>query len=289
MRVILRPKLAAVAVVAAMSALVLQPREARLWATEEAPTEALRNLISAALSAAKDHDQAKLEEIARNLRIPNYEVWFKTTFGEQEGANLASAYARSADRDEKDFPRLVQGMAEHQGEILVEDAKEPKASVSNYCGQELLKSTKNDTSFYRASLEWVLPSGERKWFVAGYFTLVEGAYRRLNCISLGIFGPIRVGGNVQHARIIKNVPPIYPEDARQAGISGTVRLHAIIAKDGKVKDLELVSGHPLLAQAALDAVRQWTYQQTLLNGVPVEVDTTIDVIFSLNGRPPKQN
>jgi protein TonB len=59
-------------------------------------------------------------------------------------------------------------------------------------------------------------------------------------------------------------------------------LHAIIGKDGSVQQLNLESGHPLLVQAALDAVRQWRYQPTLLNGEPVEVDTTIDVIFSLN-------
>jgi protein TonB len=59
-------------------------------------------------------------------------------------------------------------------------------------------------------------------------------------------------------------------------------LHAIISKSGSVQQLEVISGHPLLVQAALDAVRQWKYRPTTLNGEPVEVDTTIDVIFSLN-------
>jgi periplasmic protein TonB len=95
-------------------------------------------------------------------------------------------------------------------------------------------------------------------------------------------GPLRVGGNVQSARIINRVQPVYPPLARQTRISGTVRLHAIIGKDGTVQQLEVMSGHPLLQQAALDAVRQWRYQPTLLNGDPVDVDTTIDVIFSLN-------
>jgi len=95
-------------------------------------------------------------------------------------------------------------------------------------------------------------------------------------------GPLRVGGNVQAARIVNRVQPIYPPLARQTRISGTVRLHAIISKDGTIQQLEVLSGHPLLQQAALDAVRQWRYQPTLLNGEPVEVDTTIDVIFSLN-------
>jgi len=95
-------------------------------------------------------------------------------------------------------------------------------------------------------------------------------------------GPVRVGGNVQAARIINRIQPVYPPLARQTRISGTVRLHAIIGKDGTIQQLEVLSGHPLLQQAALDAVRQWRYQPTLLNGDAVEVDTTIDVIFSLN-------
>jgi len=82
--------------------------------------------------------------------------------------------------------------------------------------------------------------------------------------------------------IINRVQPMYPPLARQTRISGTVRLHAIIGKDGSVQQLEVISGHPLLVQSALDAVRQWRYRPTLLNGEPVEVDTTIDVIFSLN-------
>ena len=94
---------------------------------------------------------------------------------------------------------------------------------------------------------------------------------------------IRQGGNVQQAKLINQIKPNYPPLARQTRISGTVRLHAIIGKDGTVQSLTLESGHPLLVQAALDAVRQWRYQPTLLNGVPVEVDTTIDVVFSLGG------
>ncbi len=93
---------------------------------------------------------------------------------------------------------------------------------------------------------------------------------------------IRQGGNVTAAKLVNKVQPQYPPLARQTRISGTVRLHAIIGKNGQVEQLEVMSGHPLLVQAALDAVRQWKYQPTQLNGEPVEVDTTIDVIFSLN-------
>src|ERR1700756_767892 len=93
---------------------------------------------------------------------------------------------------------------------------------------------------------------------------------------------IRQGGAVQAAKLVNKVQPVYPPLARQTRISGTVRLHALISKSGQVESLEVISGHPLLVRAAMDAVQQWRYQPTLLNGEPVEVDTTIDVIFSLN-------
>src|SRR3989304_1265006 len=94
---------------------------------------------------------------------------------------------------------------------------------------------------------------------------------------------IRVGGQVQAARVISQPRPSYPPLAKQARIQGVVRLQAIIAKDGTVQELQILSGHPLLVQSAQDAVRQWRYQPTLLNGEPVEVVTTIDVIFTLGG------
>ncbi|MFZ0644674.1 MAG: TonB family protein [Candidatus Acidiferrales bacterium] len=94
---------------------------------------------------------------------------------------------------------------------------------------------------------------------------------------------IRVGGNVAAAKLIRQVTPIYPTIAKTAHISGTVTLHAIISKDGSIEQLEYVSGPPLLMRNAMDAVRQWRYNPTLLNGEPVEVDTTISVVFTLGG------
>jgi len=87
---------------------------------------------------------------------------------------------------------------------------------------------------------------------------------------------------VQAAKLVNKITPMYPSLARQTRLSGTVRLHAIIAKDGTIQSLDVVSGPPLLQASALEAVKQWRYQPTLLNGEPVEVETTIDVIFSLN-------
>jgi periplasmic protein TonB len=92
---------------------------------------------------------------------------------------------------------------------------------------------------------------------------------------------IRRGGDVEAARLIYGPKPDYPQLARMARIQGTVQLEALIAADGTIKGLKVISGHPLLVKAALEAVEGWRYQPTLLNGIPVEVETEIDVSFSL--------
>jgi protein TonB len=83
--------------------------------------------------------------------------------------------------------------------------------------------------------------------------------------------------------LIHQVKPSYPPLARQARIQGTVVLQAVIGKDGSIQGLKVVSGHPMLAPAALEAVKQWKYKPYYLNGEPVEVDTTINVNFTLAG------
>jgi TonB family protein len=84
-------------------------------------------------------------------------------------------------------------------------------------------------------------------------------------------------------RLIEGLQPKYPEEALKKRIAGTVALHVILEKDGTVRLVEVVSGHPLFAQAAVDAVRQWKYQPTTLNGEPVEMDTIAYVTFALGG------
>ncbi len=92
---------------------------------------------------------------------------------------------------------------------------------------------------------------------------------------------IKLGGQVAAAKLINKVQPQYPQVAQAAHVTGTVVLHAIISKSGDIEQLQLVSGPPLLAKAAMDAVTQWRYRPTVLNGQPVEVDTTINVVFAL--------
>jgi protein TonB len=94
--------------------------------------------------------------------------------------------------------------------------------------------------------------------------------------------PLQVGGDVQAAKIIRKVVPIYPTLAKAARVSGTVHLLGVVAKDGTIQKLQVLSGPPLLVQAAVDAVKQWVYRPTLLDRQPVEVVAPIDVIFTLS-------
>jgi TonB family protein len=99
---------------------------------------------------------------------------------------------------------------------------------------------------------------------------------------------IRVSTGVMEPRLINKAIPVYPAKALQKRVQGTVRLRAIVSTEGAVSQIEVISGPPLLIPAAVDAVRQWRYKPTLLNEVPVEVETYIDVQFSLGKNPHRQ-
>ena len=93
--------------------------------------------------------------------------------------------------------------------------------------------------------------------------------------------PVRVGGNVKPPEKVRDVPPVYPPVAQSARVQGIVILEAIIGLDGRVSEVKVLRSVPLLDEAAINAVRQWEYTPTLLNGVPVPVIMTVTVNFTL--------
>jgi len=94
---------------------------------------------------------------------------------------------------------------------------------------------------------------------------------------------VRVSQGVTQGLLMRKIQPAYPPLARQARIQGSVLLQAEISKDGSIQNLRLISGHPMLAPAAIEAVKQWKYKPYILNGEPVEVETQITVNFTLAG------
>jgi len=99
---------------------------------------------------------------------------------------------------------------------------------------------------------------------------------------------LRVGGNIAAKMIEHQVNPKYPDEAKKNHVEGTVLLRCVIATDGTMLQVEYISGPPSLMHSAMDAVRQWKYKRTLLAGKPVEVETTVSVVYSLGASPAKK-
>jgi len=91
--------------------------------------------------------------------------------------------------------------------------------------------------------------------------------------------PLRIGGKIMESKLIHKVNPVYPEQAQKIRLSGNVMLEVTVNEDGFVSDVRVISGHPLLREAAIEAVKQWQYRPTLLNGKAVPIIATITVVF----------
>jgi protein TonB len=118
---------------------------------------------------------------------------------------------------------------------------------------------------------------------AGIPGAIGGSYIPVMPSPLPLQHPPRVS-RMMEGSLIYRVDPVYPSLAKVAGVHGQVEIAAVISRQGEISNLQVVSGHPLLVRAALDAVRQWRYRPYILNGEAVEVDTTITVNFILSGR-----
>ena len=128
-----------------------------------------------------------------------------------------------------------------------------------------------------------VPGGVPGGSMGGVLGSIASAGAVTNLPKIATPQRVRVSSGVQSGLLVRKVQPTYPPLARQARIQGTVVLQAQISKTGDIENLQLVSGHPMLAPAAIEAVKQWKYKPYLLNGEPVEVETTVQVNFSLAG------
>jgi TonB family protein len=163
---------------------------------------------------------------------------------------------------------LLSQIPVHEGDTLSFDSLQNVARVAKGFDEHLSISTPSAGS-NEVMLEIMAPGGVRT--SAGTIPAASADTKRLT-----------IGGNVQQTKLVSQPRPTYPPEAKVAHIQGVVKLRALIGKDGTIQNLEVISGEPVLVQSALDAVRQWVYQPTLLNGEPVEVITQIDVNYTLS-------
>jgi TonB family protein len=234
-------------------------------------TEGLRQLLHEMLLAAKDEDRAKLQSLVMDAEIPNYENWFTTTFGEEKGESWAGPYGKLLEKNEKEFQDFVVLLARQDGDISVQklDSAKRYDTLAAPIDEYLANWKKSGT-----------PSSQGVEHI-GYFFFIEGKFRWDSTSQFPHFQKTNTASFVP-AKLIKRVAPEYPTEAREKGIQGTVTLNVILRRDGSVTVQNVAAGDPILSPAAIEAVRQWRYGPTMLNGQPIEVQTKIDVIFTLS-------
>jgi len=225
------------------------------------------------------------EQLISELRIPDPDAWFASAFGDDDGGKLAATYKNSWEGFEDRFTNMMTDFAQQgRTNISVKEISLPAKPVAEGQNQPAATDAKPVTIFYSAAAAQGSESG---WPFPGVYTYVQGAFRLVNWQTLYVLPYVkptrmRIGGNVALAKLVQKVNPVYPAEARKNKVSGSVVLHVVEGMDGHILQVEVVSGPPELIDAAIEAVRQWRYSPTLLNGDPVEVDTKVEIVFSLH-------
>jgi TonB family protein len=233
-------------------------------------TEGLRKLLNDVLLSAKGGDQKKLRAQIVDMEIPDYENWFIHMFGPDKGASWAGPYGKDLAEQEKNFQQLWIELANQKGEIVVVQVD----TVKKY---DTLTGPLDE---YIATWKKSEATNGRSTEPIGPFYFVDGKFRWDSTVRYPRdFSPIK--GSVVAAKLIEKVQPVYPPEAREKRIEGTVVLNVVITKDGSVTVLSAKEGDPLLVPAAIDAVQHWRYTPFLLNGAAVDMRTQIHVVFAL--------
>jgi TonB family protein len=246
--------------------------------------DGLHDLIQRLAAAIQKGDSEEVTTLTHSLIIPNFEEWLPQVFGAEIGAHMAQLYKESVPDFDAKFKESVEQMVKNgQTDISVTHFEGPELSEKDFYAVKLAKAMQNPVPIHAVKMN---KPGETAWSIPGFFVFVQGNFRYIGWHAMGgvpnlLPKRIRVGGNVQKAKMVHMVMPKYPYEAQAQKVQGTVVLHTVIDYDGSILDLQWVSGPPELKDAAVDAVKQWRYEPTLLNGEPVQVDTTISVVFTL--------
>jgi TonB family protein len=242
--------------------------------------ETLRRQFGEILQARQAGDGARLDALLKSFALPDPETWTARLFAPQQAPALAQEYAR----EYSGFQSAVKQVLDHWESAG--DAEIRVAPWERRAGAEAAPSADFPVPAVGVAVESYMfmigipGRGAVAWVDS--FAYLHGAWRFIGKGSSGFWSAPHFtvpSANFQMAHAIYKVPPNYPPDAQQQAIEGPVRLRATITADGTVRELTVMEGHPLLAPAAVEAVRQWRYAPAQLRGKPVEVPTTVEVDF----------
>ena len=262
-------------------------------------TSGLEKLARELFKSIQHEDSDRANALTQSLILQNPHSWYARVFGDLTAANEGADYIKSRAALPKQLQAaFAQNLKDHYSDVYAvrfENSCDDNAADTTF---GMLQSRLEPVPLYE--LRMAYGTQFRRIFP---FVYQDGAFRyvylpktppappplRFLAPADGASTPpapsisrVRQGGTVQAAKLLKKVQPEYPPKAMEERLQGTVRLHAIIGTDGSITHLRVLTGKCSLADSALKAVQQWRYSPTLFNGNPVEVDTTIDVIYSLN-------
>lgn len=256
--------------VVSVSVLTLHSQSPSAISSYPNTSEGLQRLLEQLLLVAKTGDRDQLHSVVQELEIPNYENWFTKTFGQEKGESWAGPYGRQLATNEDQFESLLLKLARMPGDFGVEKMDTAKRFGS--LGGPLdgyVATWKNEAA----------PKGKEIVTLADFF-FIEGKFRWDSTTGYFPFQEKSKHSFVP-GRLIKKVEPEYPVAARQNNIQGSVKIKVIIRKDGTVAVQDAFEGDSSLRPAAIEAVKQWRYEPTLFDGKPIDIETTLEVNFTL--------
>jgi len=246
--------------------------------------EGLQKLIEDGFGLLKSERTDDVSAYFSRFALPESQAWFARVFGAAQGAGLDAKYQQM-------FPELTSSIRRNFEFALSEGSTtvtvtvfqrplDPRVAGVERAVVDAMAEPVRLYTAYGSSPQRKSPMSLGQFFyVRDGFRYVDGGV--LQALATAPPPATHVAGNAQQARLTHKIDPIYPEEAKAAHIAGTVFLRATIATDGSVKDITVVRGNPILASAAVDVVRLWQYEPTVVKGKPVEVQTTISVPFRL--------
>lgn len=258
-------------------------------------SEGLKSQIAEILAAFKAENLARANELIHNLLMPENSSWFTDVYGPGFGASLARAYRKAVPNVEEDIRRIYQ--ADARAGLL-------QANVSKYADPEAVNAPIDrflncmneivplyEVSFLgdRPVLQMPLRSGnltQTGGDLDGFFVFYQGGFRFIPMsilIELPSERPIRIhlGMNVMQSKLLTKVYPKYPEEALKKRLQGKVVVRLELDINGNLQKATLIEGDPVLGRAFMEAVKQWRFEPTTLDGDPVEVEVDAETVFSV--------